>query len=104
MDSSNPKAQALAILHGRLIAVGSNSDISNYVGPETEILELQGKTVLPGFIDAHIHVLNSGIRHVMAADCDLPSIADIQEALNQQANKTPPGEWSRGSNLTTPKP
>ena len=96
MDSSNPKAQALAMLHGRLVAVGSNSDISNYVGPETEILELPGKTVLPGFIDAHIHVLNSGIRHVMAADCDLPSIADIQEALKQQANKTPPGEWVQG--------
>ena len=96
MDPSNPRAQALAILHSRLIAIGSNADIKDYVGPETEVLELRGKTVLPGFIDAHIHVLNSGIRHVMATDCDLPCIHDIQEALKEQANKIPFGEWVQG--------
>ena len=76
--------------------MGSDSDIENYVGPETEVLVLKGKTVLPGFIDAHIHVLNSGIRHVTAADCDLASISAIQESLKDQADRTPKGEWVQG--------
>ncbi|MEE2880824.1 MAG: amidohydrolase [Chloroflexota bacterium] len=76
--------------------MGSDSEIENYVGPETEVLVLKGKTVLPGFIDAHIHVLNSGIRHVTAADCDLASISAIQESLKDQADRTPKGEWVQG--------
>ena len=63
INASHPRAQALAILHGKLIAVGSDSDIENYVGPETEVLVLEGKTVLPGFIDAHFHVTNLGKRY-----------------------------------------
>ena len=95
----NPRqtpAAALAILNGRIVAVGTAADVSNLVGPGTEVLDLTGKTVLPGFIDAHIHVLNSGIRHVMAADCDLPSIAAIQAALAERVASTPAGQWVQG--------
>ncbi len=52
--------------------------------------------MLPGFIDAHIHVLNSGIRHAMAADCDLPSITAIQTALRERVETTAPGQWVQG--------
>jgi predicted amidohydrolase YtcJ len=96
IDPRQPRAQALAICHGRFIAVGNNDDITDLISPGTQVLDLQGKTVLPGFIDAHIHVLNSGIRHVMAADCDLPTIAAIQNALRERVETTPPGQWVQG--------
>ena len=96
INPRQPKAEAVAVLNGRIVAVGSGAEVSNLVGPGTEVLDLAGKTVLPGFIDAHIHVLNSGIRHVMAADCDLPSIAAIQAALAERVASTPAGQWVQG--------
>ena len=96
IDSKRPEAEALAVLHGRFIAVGDNQDMAGLIGQDTQVLDLTGKTVLPGFIDAHIHVLNSGIRHIMAADCDLPSIASIQNALRERAEATAAGEWIQG--------
>ena len=96
MDPSRPRAQALAIQNGRFVAVGDDDSVTRLSGPNTKILDLSGKTVLPGFIDAHIHVLSSGIRHVMAADCDLRSIAAIQDALRERVAVTPEGEWVQG--------
>ena len=96
IDPRRPSAQALAVGHGRFVAVGDDDSVSRLAGPETRVLNLGGKTVLPGFIDAHIHVLSSGVRHVMAADCDLRSIASIQDALREQAGRTPSGEWVQG--------
>ena len=96
MDPRQPHAQAAAILDGKFIGVGSAAELTNLVGPNTRVLDLTGKTVLPGFIDAHIHVLNSGIRHVMAADCDLPTITAIQTALRERVETTAPGQWVQG--------
>ena len=96
IDPNQPRAQALAVSDGRFVAVGDNDSVSRLAGPNTKVLDLAGKTVLPGFIDAHIHVLNSGVRHVMAADCDLRSVGAIQEALRTQAAATPAGEWVQG--------
>jgi predicted amidohydrolase YtcJ len=96
IDPSRPRAQALAMRHGRFIGVGSNDDIAGLQGPGTKMLDLSGSTVLPGFIDAHIHVLSSGVRHVMSADCSLPSISAIKEAMRHQIELTKPGEWVQG--------
>ena len=93
---AGPRAQAVAMSNGRIIGVGSNQDVETFIGPNAKVLDLTGSTVLPGFIDAHIHVLNSGIRHVMAADCDLPTISAIQTALRERAETTPPGQWVQG--------
>ncbi len=96
IDSRQPRAQALAIWDGKFVAVGSNDEVANLAGPATRVLDLTGKTVLPGFIDAHIHVLNSGIRHVIPVECDLPNISAVQDTLREQAGATPPGEWAQG--------
>ena len=76
--------------------MGDDEEIDGLVGPDTEVLDLPGKTVLPGFIDAHIHVLSGGIRHVVAADCDRRSVSGVQEALRDRVNRAPEGEWVRG--------
>ncbi|MDA0264577.1 MAG: amidohydrolase [Chloroflexi bacterium] len=96
MDPARPKAQALAMAHGRFVGIGSNEDMEGLVGPGTKVFDLGGKTTLPGFIDAHIHVLNSGVRHVMAADCDLPTLTQVQAALRERVEKTPAEEWVQG--------
>jgi predicted amidohydrolase YtcJ len=59
-------------------------------------VDLGGKTVLPGFIDAHSHPAEAGLSHLRMVDCDLRSIADILKALRERAAKTPPGEWVLG--------
>ena len=96
INTSQPRAESLAIAHGRFIGVGSNGDIEGLIGPSTKILDVGGKTVLPGFIDGHIHVLNSGVRHVMAADCDVPTLKQVQAGLRERANRTPIGGWVQG--------
>lgn len=96
VDPQRPRAEALAIVHGRFVAVGTTAEIRQAIGPKTQVWDLSGKTVVPGFIDAHLHALNSGIRHVTAVDCDLRSIGDIQEALRLRAGQTPKGEWVQG--------
>ena len=96
VDPARPRASALAIANGRFVAVGDDGDVAGLIGPGTATLDLGGKTVLPGFVDAHIHVLSSGTRHVMAADCALPSIGAIQEALRERVAATPGGQWVQG--------
>ena len=58
MDPRRPRAQAVAMGHGRFLAVGDNDDVAGLIGPDTKVMDLGHSTVLPGFIDAHIHVLN----------------------------------------------
>ncbi len=96
IDSHMPKASSLAISGGKFIGIGNDTLCDSLIGPETKVLDISGKTVLPGFIDSHIHVLNSGIRHVMAADCDLPSIPLIQQALKNRIKETLPNGWIQG--------
>ncbi len=97
VDNSQPRAEAVAISNGRFIAVGSNTDVLHVGTALTKKLDLAGKTVLPGFNDAHYHPAESGLDMVVSVDCDLPSIAAIQAALRERAAKTPPVQWIFGS-------
>ena len=59
-------------------------------------MDLGGRTVVPGFIDAHMHAASSGLRHLKEVNCDLRSISAIQSAIRERAQKTPPGQWVLG--------
>lgn len=96
MNPAAPRAQAVAVLDDRIIAVGSNPEILRLTGPGTRRVDLGGRTVVPGFIDAHSHPAGSGLQHLTRIDCDLRSIADIQAAVRERAAKTPAGEWVLG--------
>ena len=96
VDPYKPRAQAFAIRDGAFVAVGDNDDIKDMAGPHTRKMDFAGSTVVPGFIDAHIHVLSSGIRHTLMADCALPSIGEIQEAMRLKAADTAAGDWVQG--------
>jgi predicted amidohydrolase YtcJ len=94
MDPANPHAQAVAILGGKFFAVGTNEEVGNFTGVPR--VDLGGRTVVAGFIDAHLHTASTGLRHLKEVNCDLRSIAAIQAALRERAAKTPKGEWVVG--------
>ena len=97
--TSNPaqaKAQAIAYSNGRIIAVGSDDNILNLAGSATTKFDIGGKTITPGFIDAHSHPASSGLAHLRNVDCDLRSINAILEAIKAKALNTPAGNWVLG--------
>ena len=96
IDDRQPKAEAVAIAGGRFFAVGSNDDVLNLKSAATRRIDLEGKTVVPGFIDAHTHLGYSGLRHLTRLDCDLRSIDAIKDAIRAYARETPVGEWVAG--------
>jgi predicted amidohydrolase YtcJ len=96
-DEALPATEAFAVKRGRFIAVGGSDDISNLVAPgRTTILDAEGRTVLPGFIDAHSHPSYVGLNELKNVNTNLGSIARIQQALRERASRTPPGEWVVG--------
>jgi len=95
MDSDIMSASAIAVRGQHILAVGSDSDVLNLQGANTEIVDGRGRTVTPGFIDAHSHPLLA--EDAISANVNLRRIADVQEALAAQARKTPPGHWVLGS-------
>ena len=96
VDAAQPRAQALAISGDRIMAVGSNDDILRLATSSTRKINVGGRTITPGFIDAHSHPAYSGRAHLRNVDADLRSIPAIQEAIRQKAAQTPPGEWVLG--------
>lgn len=101
MDANSSLAQALSTRGALIEAVGSTEEIMALVGDDTEVVDLRGRTLLPGFIDAHGHFPGSGMR-VVAADLNSPPIghrktmADVMAALKEQTAKTKPGKWVSG--------
>src|SRR5258708_15705932 len=96
VNARQPRAQAVAISGGRFLAIGSNDEVLALAAGNAKKIDLGGKTVLPGFIDAHSHPAEAGLSHLRMVDCDLRSIADILKALRERASKTPAGELVLG--------
>src|SRR5882724_8724555 len=96
MNSAEPVAEAVAISRGRFFAVGKNAEVMNLAASGIRKIDLGGKTVLPGFIDAHAHPAAAGLSHLRMVDCDLRSISAIQAAMRERAARTPGGEWVLG--------
>ena len=80
----------------RFLAVGSGDDIRPLATTSTEVIDAEGMTVTPGFIDAHSHPSGAGVDELLHVNIDLRGVSAIQEALRKRANETPPGEWVIG--------
>jgi predicted amidohydrolase YtcJ len=96
IDDRRPRAQAVAIADARFLAVGANEQVRGLATGRTKKIDLGGRTVVPGFIDAHTHPAVAGRMHLRQVDCDLRSIRAIQAAIHQRASKTRPGDWVLG--------
>jgi predicted amidohydrolase YtcJ len=96
MNPSQSFAEAIAIKNDRIVRVGTNKAISKWIGKNTKVISLNGKTVVPGFIDTHIHVADFG-RFLTWVDLhDVKSIKEMQSSLRERAQKTPKGKWIIG--------
>lgn len=94
-------SEAIAVRNGLVAKVGTSSEIRSCIGPRTEVVDLRGRTVIPGVNDAHIHPLQLGINQPpLTLDLSrsaVRSIADMREALGAAAQTKRPGEWIRGA-------
>jgi predicted amidohydrolase YtcJ len=90
-----PKAMALAIKGDRFVFVGSNEGVRRYVGPGTDVFDLRGRTVLPGLIDAHIHLQGIG-EAKMKLDAFWKPKKEILGAVAAARRRAGPGEWIEG--------
>ena len=98
VNATNDVVPAVAVGGGRILAVGSDADVRALAGPGTRVVELRGRSLLPGLIDAHAHLASLGIAD-SAIDCKAPgmqSIAALQRAVRERATREPPGTWIRG--------
>src|SRR3989449_6232204 len=96
MDAARPRARAIAIAGDRRLAVGDEAEVPGLARPGARRVDLAGRTVVPGFIDAHSHPGYAGREHLRSVDCDLRSIMAIQTAIRERASKTPPEQWVLG--------
>ncbi len=98
VNATNDVVPALAVGGGRVLAAGSDADIRALAGPGARVVELRGRSLLPGFIDSHCHLPSIGMA-VTSIDCKAPgmqSIRALQEAVRAWAASQPPGTWIRG--------
>jgi len=96
MSSSNPETEALAIDGNRIIAIGTTQEIKKFVGPQTVVKKLEGKTVLPGFEDSHIHFLDFGLSLTQVNLGDVKSLTEFLGRVEKAASTTPRGKWILG--------
>lgn len=96
MEDDAPAAEALAVADGRILWLGAEADAQAWIGPDTEIVELAGRTLLPGFADSHLHL--RGVANQLA-ELDLTGVASYQELVRrvrEAAERLPPGTWILG--------
>jgi predicted amidohydrolase YtcJ len=96
VDSKLPRAQAVAIIGERIVAVGSQADVQGWRGASTRVIDAGGMLVLPGFNDAHVHFVSGG-QQLDAVDLnDATSAEEFVKRVAQQASKTPKKQWITG--------
>jgi predicted amidohydrolase YtcJ len=96
VDPGAPRAEAMAVSNGVIVAIGSADAIERYRGPETTVIDLAGRAVIPGLIDAHAHVMNLGM---FLRTVDLVGTTGVEEVavrVREAAADRPAGEWILG--------
>ena len=97
LDPRLPRAEVVAVRGERIAWVGTADDVVSTRSPGVRMIDCEGQTLVPGFIDAHVHVLAFAAR-LLAVNCGaraVSSIRDIQSALRERAAASPPGGWIR---------
>jgi predicted amidohydrolase YtcJ len=96
MEIERPFVPAVAIADGLFIAVGNEREVMEYKDEKTQVINANGRTVIPGLNDSHIHVIRGGLNFNMELRWDgVPSLALALEMLREQARRTPPPQWVR---------
>ncbi len=102
VDARRSWAEALVIANGRILYVGNNAGVEKFVGDKTRVVDLQGKMVLPGFHDSHVHPVSGGIE---LAQCNLNGLETQQEIFDkvrEYAAQNPSKQWIVGGGWDLP--
>jgi len=102
VNSQQPWAEALAIRGDKILAVGSAKDVAAYRGPATKVIDAQGRLVLPGFTDCHIHFMDGSMGLTQVDLNGTKSIAEIQKRVKDYAAAHPKEPWITGMGWTYP--
>ena len=91
-----PEAEALAIVDGRVVAVGDSAEVEPFRGLETTVIDLGGRRVIPGLNDSHLHLIRGGLTYNLELRWDgVPSLDEALRMLRDQVDRTPPPQWVR---------
>lgn len=96
MDEAKPEAEAMAVRGGTIAAVGAAKEIKKYIGPSTEVIDLQGRLATPGLIDAHLHFTGIGQSKLSLDLTKAKSWDDIVALVAEAAKKAKPGDLITG--------
>jgi len=96
--SETATCEALACSGSRIVATGNSDDIRRFSGPETQVIDLRGRTAIPGLTDTHVHLSEKGTAEMELVDCrdfyvDVHSVSDILQRLANAAASAPKGSW-----------
>ncbi|MBZ5568324.1 MAG: amidohydrolase [Acidobacteriia bacterium] len=91
-----PRAQAIAVRNGRIMAVGASEEIRKLKGPHTQVIDLGGRFVMPGFNDAHLHLANGGFEKLNVELSGIKSLDEMKARIAERVKTAEPGEWVVG--------
>ncbi len=100
VDKENSVCEAAAVKGNKIVYTGDNAGAAMWCGENTKIIDLNGRALLPGFIDSHMHLGMTGQNAAVIIDCnsnDVTSIKQIQEKIREAAAKTPAGAWIKAT-------
>jgi predicted amidohydrolase YtcJ len=93
MANSRPRAEAIGVKDGKIVSVGSSSEVEKSAGKSTQLLDVKDKTILPGFIDSHTHSISTGVDRLGVALSSVKSIAETLKKITQRAKTPTPDKW-----------
>ena len=95
-DNRRSFVSAVAIKEGRFLVGGSDKEVMAYKGDTTQVINVNGRTVIPGLNDSHLHLIRGGLNYNLELRWDgVPSLADALRMLRTQVQRTPPNQWVR---------
>lgn len=97
-NAAQPEAEAVACLGGKVAAVGGTAEIRRWIGPRTRVIDLQGKRLVPGFNDAHVHFVDGGQGLASVQLRDAPTAREFRDRIARFAARLAPGRWILNGN------
>lgn len=96
VDASVPDGEAVAVLDGKILAVGSDADIEGYIGPETEVIDLDGQLAIPGLIDSHVHFSGIGTAQLQLNLMEVANWEEVVDMVAAAVSDAEPGQLITG--------
>ena len=97
VTDTDPWATTVAVTNNRITYVGNDTNIKSLIGPNTRVVNLDGKMLMPGFQDAHVHPVDSGMTFNQCAVFDLPQLDDLLDAIKKCVDERPDADWIVGA-------